>query len=62
MTNDNLIIRGVIGHFLLMRINSYSQTKMVCEKLAWAGVGANGNSPLKERKLGMNSLPYLFVF
>ena len=21
----------------------YSQTEMVCEKLAWAGVGANGN-------------------
>ena len=22
---------------------TYSQTEMVCEKLAWAGVGANGN-------------------
>ena len=22
---------------------TYSQTEMVCEKLAWAGVGTNGN-------------------
>ena len=41
---------------------NYSQTEIVCEKLARAGVGANGNSPLKESELGMNPLPYLFVF
>ena len=41
---------------------NYSQTEIVCEKLAWAGVGTNGNSPLKESELGMNPLPYLFVF
>ena len=48
---------------------NYSQTEIVCEKLACAGVGANSaraeyvsNSPLKESELGMNPLPYLFVF
>ena len=53
--------RDAIYYFLGLKNlanNIYSQTEMVCEKLAWAGVGANGNLPLKKSKLRINRLFY----